>query len=437
MIYNIGLGVCSLRRNPWLTAFIICAVGFGVAATITTYAVLRVVSANPIPWKSSKLYVPMVDSWGPQYSELTAGGMPDALTYIDATAMMRDGRAELQSAMYQVSLTVSAAGEQLHPLSVEGQAVSSQFFPMLDVPFMYGNGWVESDDSARAAVAVISGRLNQMLFGGVNSIGRTIRLDGQIYQIVGVLNNWNPRPRYYDVIGGSGFPAVGDDVFIPFQQAIASGIAGNISPDCVVAPEPGLKGLEKSSCVWISYMVELDDAEAVNKYRRYLWNYAHEQDGAGRFTWAPNTRLLGLMDWLSFENVAPPETEISLMLALGLLVACLVNASGLLEGKVALRSNEIGLRRSLGARRIDIYVQFLAEACIIGLLGGVVGVAFTILSIKCLSWVIPENLAVLVRISPFLLLLTISVSLISTALAGVFPAVRAARVSPSWAIKLL
>jgi putative ABC transport system permease protein len=73
-----------------------------------------------------------------------------------------------------------------------------------------------------AAVAVISDKLNQQVFGGGNSVGKTIDIEGKDYRVIGVLNNWNPQPRFYDVVDTGGFSdGDGPDVFLPFQRAIA------------------------------------------------------------------------------------------------------------------------------------------------------------------------------------------------------------------------
>src|SRR3546814_4440285 len=114
-------------------------------------------------------------------------------------------RAKRQSAMYQISPSVVPAQAGKHPLNVGGHAVYSEFFPMLDVPFLYGSGWNAQDDAQRAAVVVISSKLNEKLFGGINSVGKTVNIEGKDYRVSGVLDNWNPQPRFYDVVNTGGF----------------------------------------------------------------------------------------------------------------------------------------------------------------------------------------------------------------------------------------
>ena len=142
--YYLELALRSLKRSPGLTALMVLAIGFGVAASMTTYSVFRAVSGDPIPWKSSRLFVPQIDMWGPTGRDAT-GEPPTAMDYADAMSLMRDHRAKLQSAMYQISPLVVPADPSTHPINVDGHAVYSEFFPMIDAPFKYGSGWSAED----------------------------------------------------------------------------------------------------------------------------------------------------------------------------------------------------------------------------------------------------------------------------------------------------
>lgn len=193
--YYLQLGLRSLRRNPMLTALMIMAVGFGVAASMITYSVFRAVSGNPIPEKSEQLFIPQVDSWGPKYN-LLGNEPPNALNYVDAMALMRTHQAKRQTMLYPIRLSALPGGGQSIPFIVEGFTAQSDFFAMFDVPFQYGSAWATADDEQRAAVVVISRKLNDKLFGGQNSLGHEITLSGHNYRVVGVTENWNPKPRF-------------------------------------------------------------------------------------------------------------------------------------------------------------------------------------------------------------------------------------------------
>ena len=85
---------------------------------------------------------------------------------------------------------------------------------MFEVPFLYGSGWDAAADSPAQPVIVLSREENEKLFGGANSVGRTLRWNDHEFRIVGVLDDWYPRPRYYDLNDGQFNPP--EKAFIPF-----------------------------------------------------------------------------------------------------------------------------------------------------------------------------------------------------------------------------
>lgn len=433
--YYTELALLSFRRSPGLTALMVLAIAFGVAASMTTFSVYRAVSGDPMPWKSGRIFVPQVDTWGP--TERDKDGEPrSSLDYATAVALTRAHRGTAQAPMYKISPAVQAEAAASHPVNIDGHAVGSEFFPMLDVPFLYGAGWTLQDDERRANVIVISQRLNGKLFQGRNSVGQSLLVAGRSYRIVGVVGHWDPQPRFFDVVNTGGFTTTREDAFLPFNTAIAAGIETTGNTGCSKTPtESGIAGLTRSNCVWISYLVQLDDERSVAAYMAYLDGYARQLRDSGAVTWEPNNRLRDIPAWLDARHVVPADTGASLLVALGLLVVCLVNTSGLLLAKFLRRSGEIGVRRALGAPRHAIYAQFLTEAGMIGLAGGVLGIALTGVGVACVHWLLPVDIAQLARIDPSLLLLTLGLALGSTLVAGLYPTFRAALVQPTWQLK--
>lgn len=433
-IHNLRLGASSLRRNPLLTALMIMSIGFGVAASMVTFAVFRAVSGDPIPQKSSQLFVPLIDNRGPQYNR--KGEPPSALTYTDAMALMRAHKAERQTVLFPVAMSIMPGDAHRMPFKAIGYATYGDFFPMFDVPFLYGSAWGATEDDSRSAIVVISRALNQKIFGGENSVGRRIILDDREYRIVGVTNDWDPKPRFYDMFNDNAYASPAQ-VYIPFTYAIDQKIDTYGNNNC---GSDGKRGEDRDSwmrgeCVWISPWVELDNPEQVEAYRQFLRGYADDQRRAGRFNWAPNNRLRDVNQWLDFQHAVPPESRISLSLALGFLVICLVNTIGLLLAKFMRRAPEIGVRRALGASRADIYRQFLAEAGMVGLAGGVLGLLLTALGMLGVGLVFEPQIARLAHLDISLVLLTLLVAIAATVLAAFYPTWRAAQVQPAWQLK--
>ena len=427
-MYYLGLGLHSLRRNPVLTALMVMAIGFGVASSMTTYTVFRAMSGDPIPWKSDKLFFPQIDGSGPVHRQRN-DGPNDSMTYVDAMALMHAHRAHMQSALYPIAPTVYPNDPAQRPRVAPGHAVYSEFFPMLDVPFLYGSGWPAADDEQHAMVAVISKGLNRRLFRGVNSVGRNIQLDSRTYRVVGVLGDWNPQPKFYDLANADAFGPP-DQVFLPFTTAISAQIATAGKFGCSELPASGFAGTLTSNCFWIGYMVELDTPTQISAYRAYLDDYGRAQQASGRFGWPPDNRLRDLPAWLTFQQIVPPQTKVSMVVALCLLLVCMVNTVGLMLAKFLRRSGEIGVRRAMGASRLSIAAQFGVEAGTIGLAGGVVGLLLTWLGVQLMHGSLPRQIAALARIDLSLLWQTLLLAVVATVMAGLYPIWRAMYVRP-------
>jgi len=431
--YYVDLGLRSLRRNPALTALMVMAIGFGVAASMITYSVFRAVSGNPIPDKSAQLFTPQIDNWGPQQN--LKGEPPDALSYVDAMALMRAHQAIRQTLLYAVHVSVMPGGSRSLPVGANGYAVYGDFFPMFEVPFRYGSGWSTADDDGRAAVVVLSEAFNQKMFGNTDSVGREITLNGHDYRVVGVARHWNPQPRFFAAFDGHDFDEP-SDFYLPFTRALDMQIDTWGRNSCRGNVDFSTRDAWlRSNCVWVMPWVELDSAADAARYRQFLEGYAADQQRAGRFGWAPNVRLRNVVQWLEYQKVVPPETRISLVVALGFFVICLVNTIGLLLAKFMRRAGEIGVRRALGAARSEIYKQFLVEAATVGLAGGVLGLALTALGMLGVGLLFQPQIARLAHLDVPLMAMTLLTAIVATVLAAFYPAWRAAHVQPAWQLK--
>ena len=229
--YYFNLGLRSLRRNMVLTALMIAAIAVGIGASMTTLTLFRAMSGDPISQKSGQLYTAN-RQLGP-YPRVSSGspdGLQAQLSYIDAMALMKGHAAKRQSAMYAASLSLQASDSRQKPFKVQARAAYRDFFPMFDVPFKYGGPWAAADDENRGAVVVISKEINDKLFAGSNSVGKTLQLGKSTYTVSGVLDDWKPIPRFYD-LNMRPFGDV-DAVFLPFTRAIDKQIHNIGSSTC-------------------------------------------------------------------------------------------------------------------------------------------------------------------------------------------------------------
>ena len=432
--YYFRLGLRSLRRNVVLTALMIAAIAVGIGASMTTLTVFRAMSGDPIPQKSHQLFAMQIDNWGPNKpGEQSEDQLADQISYIDAMALMQAHAAKRQSAMYLTFLYLRPPGPQQKPLKVLVRAAYADFFPMFDVPFKYGGSWTASEDESRAAVVVITRAMNDRLFGGINSIGKTIQLDNEIYRIVGVLDDWRPIPHFYDLhivpFGES------DEMFLPFNRAVDKHMVGIGNTSCMAQVQAGWEARLRSDCVWLQFWAELPTTVEVQMYRRFLYNYAAEQQRVGRFNWPPHTQLRDVMQWLRYKHVVPSEVNILLLVSFGFLFVCLLNAMGLMLAKIMGRAGDIGVRRALGASRGAIFTQCLIETGVVGLAGGVFGLALTGLGLWSARALLPKDFAALTHLDVADVAIAVLLAIAATVMAGLYPTWRATHVVPAWQLK--
>ncbi len=437
--YYCALALKSLKGNVALTGLTIAAIGAGIGASMTTFCVFRAMDGDPIAYKADELYVPQIENWDPRdhspNSSVGPDGLSDALSYTDAVALMRAHTARRQTALYATEFVVEPSDPRLLPFPVGGRAGYADLFAMFDVPFAFGGPWSAADDQAHAPVAVISRALNDRLFGGADSVGRILQLDKQNYRIVGVLRDWNPVPRYYDLQDAFGNNP--DDVLVPFTRAIDEHKTTNESSNCTgrAPPSPGWSGLLQSECVWLQFWVELPTHAAAAQYRTFLRHYAQDQERVGRFHWPARTQLRDLRQWLSYEHVVSNEVRMLVVVAFGFLLVCLINAMGLMLAKVMFRSGDIGVRRALGANRRAVFAQGLVESVVVGVVGAGAGLLLTLLGLAGLRSLLSQEALVLAKMGPTELGITIALAVGATVVAALYPSWRATRVQPAWQLK--
>ncbi|WP_279362421.1 ABC transporter permease [Xanthomonas sacchari] len=427
--YYVRLALRSFRRNKVLTALMVLAIALGIGASMTTLTVFYVLSGDPIPQKSDRLFYVQVD---PQpKAGYQPGEEPDSQnTRFDAEALLREKRAKRQALMTGGSVAIEPTKSGLKPFKSEVRFTSADFFPMFDTPFLYGHGWTGTEDERHDRVVVISRKLNEKLFDGADSVGRELRMDQNTFRIVGVLDAWEVKPRFYDVTNTYGSD---EQAYLPFSVAMDLKMDRNGSMNCF-GDSNGDQTALNAPCTWVQYWVELESPAQAADYKAYLENYSAQQRAAGRFQRPNNVRLRNVMQWLDHNEVVPGDVRLQLWLAMGFLLVCLLNTVGLLLAKFLRRSGEIGVRRALGASRGAIFAQCLVEAGAIGLAGGVAGLGLATLGL----WAVrqqPASYAKLAHLDPSMLALTFAMAVGASLLAGLLPSWRAIQVAPALQLK--
>ena len=432
--YYLKLGVRSLRRNPALTALMVLTLAIGVAASVSTLTILHVMSGDPIPHKSSRLFVPQFDV-GPA-AGYNPGDKPDdnQMTYQDAMNLLKSKQGDRRVAIYGISAPIEPARKDIGAFSGQGIAPTRDFFAMFETPFLHGQAWSEADDAAGADVVVLGRALSEKLFGESNPVGQRMTMLGHPFLVVGVLDHWQPLPRYYRLISGPGAFGGPEEFFVPFASAIRHQTSHSGNMNCTSRTGSGFDNLLKSECTWIQFWFEARSAGERAELQNFINNYASEQRKLGRIKRAAANGLFDVNEWMVHLNVVGNDSKLSAWLAFGFLLLCLVNTIGLLLAKFSVRAAEVGIRRALGASRQEIFRQFLIETAVVGLAGGILGLLFAFGALALIAMQ-SKQMAVVAHMDWMMLGLTFLMSVLAAVIAGLLPTWRACQVTPALQLK--
>jgi putative ABC transport system permease protein len=253
-----------------------------------------------------------------------------------------------------------------------------------------GSFWTDADDEQARAQVVIGIKIEQELFGGTNPLGQYLRVGGQRYRVIGVMESKG------QILGMD----MDDAVFIPAARAME------------MFNRPGLMEVN------VSYRADVD----ANTIIRLIKERLTERHGREDFTVISQEQALEVL-----SSVLDVVT-----FAVGALggISLLVGAVGILTimtMAVTERTAEIGLLRALGAQEKQVLMLFLGEAIMLSALGGVMGLALGIGIAQGLHLLFPA----LPVHTPWLYAVLAELTAITIGLAaGVAPAMRAARLDP-------
>jgi len=435
--YYFKLGILSVRANPALTVLMVAAIAIGIGACMSIVTVRHVMSNNPVAHKNDVLFHVQLDNWNPDDPYDEPNEPPEQVTYLDATALHQAGRAYRQTISFKSSRVVFPESESARPFQEEVRATTADFFAMFDVPFEYGSGWDASADRSEERVVVLSAEMNQRLFGGIDSVGRMLTMNKEPYRVVGVLSQWLPMPKFYDLNNNPYSGA--EHIFLPFSLAISGEWGSSGNNNCWKPTDDGsYASYLASECVWIQMWVELLDATEKSSYTQFLNDYVEEQKVLGRFPRALNNRLSTPAEWMINREVVDDSISVLLSLAVLFLVVCLLNTIGLLLAKVMRRTNDISLRRALGASKSALFAQYIVEAGMVGVAGGVAGIGMTWLGLRGIESVFSDYdfIAYLVVMDWTMVLGAVALAIVSALGAALYPTWRACNISPATTLRI-
>jgi putative ABC transport system permease protein len=434
LLHYIDLSWRSLKRTPLVSFLMILAIAVGIGITMTSLSVYHMMSMDPIPQKSSQLFAVQLNTMDEGNNWWTEDDMPLQLTYKDAMTLHTADTPARKTASMRSGFTVHMNNQELKPFLSEARLIGRDFFPMFERDFLYGGPWTIEQERASSPVVIINEELNQRLFGGENSIGKQVYLNDNAFRVVGVMKQWNIHTKYYDLNNGA-FNSP-EPMFIPVTLIAPMRIEswGNNNgwkPEGITTFE----GQLQSEIFWLQFWVELNTPAQVQDYKAYLQAYLEEQGKLGRYTREiAKFNLKNVNEWMRYNQVVSADNKVLLGLSFLFLVVCLANILGLLLGKFLRRAPEIGVRRALGASKRQIFLQHLVEVSLMGLLGGVFGIAIAQLGL----WGVrstSDNFNALATMDLNMLLAAPTIAISASIIAGLYPAWLVCKTQPAIYLK--
>ena len=424
----------SLKRTPLVSILMIAAIAIGIGITMTSLSVYHMMSMDPIPNKSSRLFHLQMNTMNEGQTWNTEDNLSFQLTYKDAMYLYNADLPYRMTASMRTGFSVHMNSAETKPFLQSARVVGTDFFAMHEREFLYGGTWSLAQEQSATPLLVISESMNQRLFGGENSVGQQVFLDDIGYQVVGVLEQWDSPIKYYDLNNGA-FNSV-EELFIPLSMIKAQelGSWGNTNGwkfENIITYQDRLQ----SEQFWIQFWVELNTPEEYQDFAQFIESYLAEQANSGRFDReTPQFALRDVNQWLEYNSVVSEDNRVLVGLSFMFLIVCLANILGLLLGKFLKRAPEVGVRRALGANKRQIFAQHLVEVSMLGFIGGLLGIGIAQLGL----WGVRATYSyysALATMDASMLLAAPAIAIVACVVAGLYPAWLVCRTTPAIYLK--
>jgi predicted permease len=389
-----------LRKTPGFTAIAVLTIALGVGATTAIFSVVDATLLHPLPYPQPEQLVTVED-------DLPGIGVRDAgISVPEWQDLQRSDIFENVSPVGGGSVNLTGSSQ---PARIFFAAVPPNYFSLIGVKPQLGHSFNPQDHTPGFTLeGLISDGLWKRAFGAdPNILGRSVRLDNDLYQIIGVMPAGYHDPgrtmeeRNTDLWLATGF--AGPPAPPPQRNA-------RILPSAIARIAPGLTITEAQNRV---------DALVASLQKEFPDDYPPQS--------AWKVRLVPL------KQAVVGDVRQSLILLLGavglvLLISC-VNVANLLLARSSARGREMAVRQALGAGRKRLMWQLLTEGMLLSLLGGIVGVAILFCAKGFLLQIVPDSLPRLNEVSynwP-VLLFALAASLLAGAIFGLAPALHVSR----------
>jgi putative ABC transport system permease protein len=396
LFHNVRYALRQLRKSPGFAAVAVLTLALGIGATTAIYTVLYATFLAPMPYSHPEQLVMVWSKINGDRNPVSAGDFLDwkrqGTVFQDLNAWSGDS----------FNLSTSERPEE-----IPGHVTTPGWFKMQGIPFFLGRDFLpEEGEPGKDRVVILEHRLWERLGANRNIIGQQIRMNGDLYTVVGVLA-----------------PGVADR--LPVQLAVPLAF----KPEHI-----------NHNFRWLLVMgrmkpgVSLTTAQAEMDVIARRIGQDHPESNK---SWGAGVELLR-------NDFIPRETLFTLHLLMGavgfvLLIAC-VNVANLLLARATTRQKEVAIRAALGASRRELFAQFLIESLVLAVCGALIGIGVAEALVKGVTAIMPPSTLAseaeaAIQISVPILLFTLVTTMLAAILFGCAPAWQASGVNPNDALK--
>ena len=396
----------SLRKSPTFTAVALAVLALGIGSGTAVFSVVDAVVLRALPFDEHDRLAVVLEH-DPSGKEIFGGGTTTAQTYLDWRRMQEgfDGLSAVSTTSFRLK---TESGE---PGDARGYRVTWEFFPMLRVAPMYGRNFTADDEiEGRHRVVILSHGFWQRRFGGdPGAVGRTIELNEESYEIIGVM----PQE---------------------FAYPVASDRPTELYSPTWFRKDDNVRG-DSRNFNW-TVVGRLKHGVSPGQANEQMNRVAESLDQQYP-KWAPGirTRVISLQEHL-VGRVRGWMLMLLGAVALVLMIAC-ANVANLMLARATTRSREIGIRAALGASRWRLVRGLLIEGLVLSTIGATLGLLLAYFGVQAIRAWLPSGLPRVASIGLDLRVLfaTAGAAMASGILFGIFPALHSSRPDLATALK--